>query len=81
LQLVEFVDQEDTMSILAVYDTDTCHYSVFGAVTQRLPEDMSIKAKKFTTLKMMNELDILRIKDSRIKDTGACYYHPCLLVD
>ena len=60
-----FVDQEDTlMSTLTVYET------VLYSALLRLPRDMSFEAKKFRTLETMNELGILRIKDSRIGETG-----------
>ncbi|KIY72460.1 hypothetical protein CYLTODRAFT_486300 [Cylindrobasidium torrendii FP15055 ss-10] len=60
-----FVDQEDTlMSTLTVYET------VLYSALLRLPRDMSFAAKKFRTLETLNELGILKIKDSRIGETG-----------
>lgn len=70
-----FVDQEDTlMSTLTVYET------VLYSALLRLPRDMSYAAKKFRTLETLNELGIIRIKDSRIGDSGESFRSPSALL-
>lgn len=69
-----YVDQEDLlMSTLTVYET------VLYSALLRLPREMSYAAKKFRTLETLNELGILKIKDSRIGDssefTSPSYIH------
>jgi len=65
-----YVDQEDTlMSTLTVYET------VLYSALLRLPREMSYAAKKFRTLETLNELGILKIKDSRIGDSSLLF-HP-----
>lgn len=63
--LFSYVDQEDhLLSTLTVYET------ILYSALLRLPREMSFEAKKYRVIETMSELDILKIKDSRIGDAG-----------
>jgi ABC-type multidrug transport system ATPase subunit len=63
--LIGYVDQEDTMiSTLTVYET------ILYSALLRLPRSMSIAAKKFRVMEVMQELGIDTIKDSKIGHAG-----------
>lgn len=61
-KVIGFVDQENTpMSTLTVYET------VLYSTLLRLPQDMSLEAKKFRMLETLRELGVFEIKDARIE--------------
>ncbi|KAI9312395.1 ABC-2 type transporter [Dichotomocladium elegans] len=64
-RLLGYVDQEDTMiPTLTVYET------ILYSALLRLPRSMSIPAKKFRVMEVMQELGIDNIKDSKIGQPG-----------
>ncbi|ORX57394.1 hypothetical protein DM01DRAFT_1334019 [Hesseltinella vesiculosa] len=63
--LIGYVDQEDTMiPTLTVYET------ILYSALLRLPRSMSVEAKKFRVMEVMQELGIDGIKDSKIGQPG-----------